>query len=137
MPQVHFFPPKECTSPPLPQQFNYLFIYFWLHLIFVAVHGLSLVAASRGYSSLRFTDFSLCWLFLLWSTGSRLKGSAVVAHGLTCLRHVESYWTRDQTCNHCIGRWTQPLDSQGSPAPGTSCFACLSPFFLIPEQIVS
>ena len=28
------------------------FIYFWLHWVFVAVHGLSLVAASRGYSSL-------------------------------------------------------------------------------------
>ena len=30
-----------------------LFIYFWLHWVFVAAHGLSLVAASRGYSSLQ------------------------------------------------------------------------------------
>ena len=29
----------------------YLF-YFWLRWVFVAVHGLSLVAASRGYASL-------------------------------------------------------------------------------------
>ena len=36
-----------------------LFIYFWLHLIFVALCGLSLVAASRGYSSLRYADFSM------------------------------------------------------------------------------
>ena len=28
-----------------------LFIYFWLHWVFVAVHRLSLVVASGGYSS--------------------------------------------------------------------------------------
>ena len=27
-----------------------LFIYFWLHWVFTAVHGLSLVTASEGYS---------------------------------------------------------------------------------------
>ena len=30
--------------------FIYVFIYFWLHWVFVAAHGLSLVVASRGYS---------------------------------------------------------------------------------------
>ena len=30
-----------------------LFIYFWLLWVFVAVHGLSLVAASEGYSLLQ------------------------------------------------------------------------------------
>ena len=29
----------------------FYFIYFWLRWVFVAAHGLSLVAASRGYSS--------------------------------------------------------------------------------------
>ena len=48
--------------------------YFWLCLVFVAAWGLSLVAASRGYSSLRCTGFSLRWLLLLWSTGSRCAG---------------------------------------------------------------
>ena len=48
-----------------------LFIYFWLCWVFVAERGLSLVAASGGYSSLRCTGFSLSWLLLLWSTGSR------------------------------------------------------------------
>ena len=28
----------------------YLFVYFWLCWVFVALHGLSLVTASRGYS---------------------------------------------------------------------------------------
>ena len=54
--------------------FIYLFIYFWLHWVFVAVRGLSLVAASGGYSSLRCADFSLQWLLSLWSTGSRCAG---------------------------------------------------------------
>ena len=54
-----------------------VFIYFWLHWVFVAVRGLSLVAASGGYSSLRCTGFSLQWLLLLQSTGS-----VVVACGL-------------------------------------------------------
>ena len=31
----------------------FLFVYVWLHWVFVAVHGLSLLAASGGYSSLR------------------------------------------------------------------------------------
>ena len=67
-----------------------LFIYFWLHWVFVAVCGLSLVAASEGYSSLWCVGFSLRWLLLLQSTGSRRVGfsscgtwaSVVVACGL-------------------------------------------------------
>ena len=51
-----------------------LFIYFWLHWVFISACGLSLVAASGGYSSLRCTCFSLRWLLLLWSTGSRHAG---------------------------------------------------------------
>ena len=53
----------------------YLFIY-----LFLAVLGLrccvrlSLVAASRGYSSLQCEGFSLWWLLLLRSTGSRRTG---------------------------------------------------------------
>ena len=51
-----------------------LFIYFWLCWVFVAVCGLSLVVASRGYSSLWCVGFSLRWLLLLQSTGSRRAG---------------------------------------------------------------
>ena len=49
-------------------------LFFWLRWVFVAVHGLSLVVASRGYSSLWCTGFSLQWLLLLHSTGSRCAG---------------------------------------------------------------
>ena len=45
----------------------HLFICFWLRWVFVAACGLSLVAASGGYSSLRCAGFSLRWLLLLWS----------------------------------------------------------------------
>ena len=52
-----------------------LFIYFfWLHWVFVAAYGLSLVVASRGCSSLWCTGFSLRWLLLLQSQGSRCVG---------------------------------------------------------------
>ena len=52
----------------------YFIIYFWLHWVFAAARGLSLVAASRGYSLLQCAGFSLQWLLLLQSTGSRHAG---------------------------------------------------------------
>ena len=52
---------------------EHLFI-FWLHWVFVAACGLSLVAASGGYSSLQCMGFSLWWLLWLQSTGSRRTG---------------------------------------------------------------
>ena len=66
---------RNVCSDPLPIIYLsiYLFIYFWLHWVFVAVHGLSLVAASGGYS-LWCAGFSLWWLLLLWRTGSRRAG---------------------------------------------------------------
>ena len=54
--------------------FIYVFIYFWLHWVFVAAHGLPLVAASGGYSLLWCKGFSLLWLLLLRSMGSRCAG---------------------------------------------------------------
>ena len=53
---------------------KFFYFYFWLHWVFVAAHRLSLVAASGGYSLLQCADFSLQWLLLLWSTGSRRTG---------------------------------------------------------------
>ena len=51
-----------------------LFIDFWLHWVFVAARGLSLVEVSRGYPSLWCTGFSLWWLLLLQSMSSRCAG---------------------------------------------------------------
>ena len=70
--------------------FFILFIYFWPRWVFVAARGLSLVAASGGYSWLRCAGFSLQWFLLLRSMGSRYAGfsscgtraSVVVALGV-------------------------------------------------------
>ena len=73
-------PPRwQADSQPLrhqgsPNFFLYKFIYFWLSWVFVAVHGLSPVVASGGYSSLWCAGFSLWWLLLSRSTGSRHAG---------------------------------------------------------------
>ena len=55
-------------------KYIYLFIYLWLRWVFVAACGLSLVAVSKGYSSLRCAGFSMRWLLLLWTMGSRRAG---------------------------------------------------------------
>ena len=52
---------------------NYLFIFGHIGSLLL-VCGLSLVAASGGYSSLQCVGFSLRWLLLLRSRGSRRTG---------------------------------------------------------------
>ena len=77
------------------------------------MRGLSQVAASRGYSLLRCTGFSLRWLLLLRSTGSRHTGFSRCGSraqllwrmGLVAPRHVGSSRTRARTRVPCIGRW--------------------------------
>ena len=61
----------------------FFFVNFWLHWVFVAAHGLSLAAATWGYSSLQ-------------SVGSRQAG-------LVAPRHVGSSRTRDQIHTPCVG----------------------------------
>ena len=68
-----------CLSLTLLFKKNFfLFLYFvyflGLYWTFVAVRALSLVVVSGGYSSLWCTGFSLQWLLLLQSTGSRCMG---------------------------------------------------------------
>ena len=83
----------KCLSPEmihitsffLTGFFFLIFIYFWLHWVFVAVCRLSLVVVSGGYSSLWCTGFSLRWLLLLPSTGSRSMGfSSCGSRALEC-----------------------------------------------------
>ena len=60
--------------------FYFIIIIFKIYLFLAALallccaRAFSLVAASRGYSLLRCTGFSLRWLLLLRSTGSRHAG---------------------------------------------------------------
>ena len=97
----------------------YLFVglTFSLWWIFLAVHGLFLVAESGGYSSWGCVGFSLPWLLPLQSTGSRCTrftscsswalGSWAVlwSVGLGVLQHVGSSPTKDQTGVPCIASW--------------------------------
>ena len=72
-----------------------LFIYFWLHWVLVAAYGLSLVAASRGYSSLQCVAFS-CGGFSCGAWAPGAWASVIVAHRLSCsLACVESSQTKD------------------------------------------
>ena len=72
--------------------FIYLFIYFWLRWVFVAEHGLSLVAASRGYSSFRCGGYSSCGA---WALGAR--ASVVAARGLSSC----SLWALECRLSSC------------------------------------
>ena len=77
----------------------YLFIFAW---VLVAAWRLSVVAESRGCSSLRDTGFSLLRLLLLQSIGSRCSGCSscgmwachMWCNGLVDPWHVGSSWTR-------------------------------------------
>ena len=97
----------------------------------------SLVAVSGGYSLEQCTGFSLRWLLLWWSTGSRAHGFSTGApeHGLTrCgpwtqlpLLHVGSSQTRDQTSVSCMAR--QILNYWTTQEVHTSMFN--SPFWIL------
>ena len=118
---AHFFPfcdvPVQFLGARLSffNKFIYLF-YFSLCWVFVAACGLSLVAASGGYSSLQCAGFSLRWLLLLQSMDSRHAGfsscgtqalegmgSVVVARGLSCFAACEIF--PDQGSNTCPLPW--------------------------------
>ena len=120
-----------CWSPWLFFFFFFnKFIYFWLRWVFIAACRLSLVAVSGSYSLLPCVGFSLEWLLLLRSTGSRLAGSVVVpprlqstgsvvvAPGLSCSAACGIF--PDQDSNPCPLHWqadSSPLLHQGSPVP--------------------
>ena len=68
--------------------------------------GLSSVLVSRGYSLLQGAGFSLRWLPISQSTGSRACGLwQLWCSGLVVLWHVRSSMMRDQTLVSCISRW--------------------------------
>ena len=71
------FSPHPCQHLLFVVFFVFLinqFIYSWLRWVFVAAHRLSLVVVNGGYSLLQCMGFSLLWLLLLQSTGSRHVG---------------------------------------------------------------
>ena len=125
-----------------------LFICFWLYWVFVAVHKLSLVAVSGGYSPLWYAGFLLRWLLLCraWPLGSVASvklwcvGSVVVAHRLSCPASCgilldRGYWTHIP----CTGRWIfNHWTIREVPDPGLLtflifyCYHCLGACLLLP-----
>ena len=76
------------------------FICIWLHWVFLAVHGLSPVAAERAALPFNVQGSSLGWLLLMWSMGT--WASEAVVRGLGC--PVASSPARHQTCVPGTGR---------------------------------
>ena len=89
------------------------FIYFCRLGAFVALCRLSLVVVCWGYSLLWYLVFSLWWLLLLRSTGSRCAGLSVCSAQAQQLRHmglvglwpVGSSRTRNWTRVFCSSRY--------------------------------
>ena len=103
-------------------EFFFKIIYFWLRCVFVAAHGLSLVGSSEGYSSSWCAGFSLQWLLLLRSTGSRHAGfsscgtwaSVVVAHGVSSC----GSWALEHRLSSCGARAYLLCSMWDLPGPG-------------------
>ena len=100
---------------------NYLlnsFIYFWLNWFFIPEHGLSLVAVSRGYSSMTCTNFSLQWLLLAEASHCRGFSLQSMGSGYTAFSSC-SLWAPDCGLRSC-GSWAMlPLGMWDLPRPGT------------------
>ena len=94
----------NCSNDPTQNffyKFIYLFIYLWLCWVFIAARGLSLAAASWGYSLLWCDGFSCCRAWALHA-GFSSCGSQALQH----------------TLSSC-GSWAQLLHGmQDFPGPG-------------------
>ena len=71
--------------------------------------GLPVVTVNQGSSLLRCEGFSMPWLLLLLSTGSRHTGSVVAVHGLSCSLAYRIF--PDLGLNSCIGRYLLALST--------------------------
>ena len=81
---------------------------FIYSLYFLAVVGLiSLIVESRDYSLLWFMGFSLKWLLLLWSKGSRVQASVFELPRFSCSAACGIF--PDQGSNQC------PLHCKADP----------------------
>ena len=110
--------PSMRLQPSTFASFFNKFIHFWLHWVFIASHGLSLITVSPGCSLVGELRLPMTVAFLVAEHRLQSTGSAVVGLGLAASWHVSSSQTRERTCVPCLGRgilnhWTtreiQPL----------------------------
>ena len=112
-PVIHLFcssvVPLEQVSLPKTILFKkmficiYVFIYFWLCWVFVAMQGLSLIADYRSYS-VAVQGLLITVASLVVEQGLQSTGSGVVEHELSCPAACEVF-PRDQSHVPCIARW--------------------------------
>ena len=114
--------------------FKQIYFYLFLAVLDLACCAGSSLVVSRRYSLLGCEGFSLRWLLLLGSTGSRAcgfpwwhvgseavvprlpsTGPLAVAHGLRFSSARGIFPTRDQTVVLCIGRWIPCNEPQERP----------------------
>ena len=79
-------------------------------LLFVGMHGLLIAVASLvaecGLQWLQHYGLSSCgWRALEHGPSSSMWAQQLWCTGSVSLQHVESSWTKDQTCVPCIDRW--------------------------------
>ena len=112
---------KHAQKKPAFFCFKFLnLVYFLLHWVFVTVCRVSLAVASEGYSAV--CRLLIAVAALVWSTGSRLTGSVVVAHRLS--RPMACGIVPDQGSNPCPLHWQADAlspDHQGSPEKPVFC----------------
>ena len=104
--------PRECALLGrwlrLLSRLGSMFLFYFLFLVVLGLHccarGLSLIAEWE-LLYLQCAGFSLRWLLLLLSMGSRAWAQQSWRTGLVALRHVGSSRTRDRTRIPCIGKW--------------------------------
>ena len=96
------------------------FVYFGLHQVFIAAGRLSLVAASKGYSSSQCVSFSLRGLLLFQGVGSRASAQQ--------LRVLDS---KQHRLNSCGARAQSLCGMWNLPGPGVeTTFPALAGRFL-------
>ena len=93
--------------------FNF-FLYFCLCWVFIAEHGLSLVAVSRGHSSLWCTGFSLDGFFCWRAQALGAQALVVVMHGFICCGMGDLPRAGIEPVSPALQVDSQPLDHQRS-----------------------
>lgn len=113
-----FYILKKCLLFTL-HYFFFNFIHLFLATWVFVVAGLSLVVVSGGTLSLLLAGFSLQWLLLWQSLGTRPVG--FTSFSLLALWQVQSSQTRDWTRHLHWQANSQPWDHQGSAFPPSFC----------------
>ena len=104
--------------------FIYKFIYFWLHWVFIAAHGLSLVVVSRDYYLLwcvasYCSGFSCCGTWALGAWASVVVAPGFSSCGLWALEHRLSICGTQAQLLH--GMWDLPGPGLEPMSPELAC----------------